>query len=281
MLTTLVLWSGMIRELHCIPRILDLVAATGLRCGLVVTVDSLTQSSPADLALLAVPEERGGVLGRVELLLGSTGRGVCAEGEMDEGELGRLLTDARAEVASMLPPGLMPRGWWPLVDAPLVPGRTPRLHWEEGHPVLRISPRPRPAETPAAGAAAVRKTRHLTLSPAPRCPDPHCAARCSSGDGCPAPDRQRAAALPARPLLRGMAPLRQRPSRSDPAGDRRRRARGRLRLHVDQGRLRQRRAGAGRRRLRGPAPSPPATGTAGRPSTRCATRPRSGRPNAG
>ena len=151
-LTTLVLWSGMIRELHCIPRILDLVAATGLRCGLVVTVDSLTQSSPADLALLAVPEERGGVLGRVELLLGSTGRGVCAEGEMQADELTRLLTDARAEVATMLPPGLMPRGWWPLVDSPLVPGRTPRLHWEEGRPVLRISPRPRPSETPAASA---------------------------------------------------------------------------------------------------------------------------------
>ncbi|ALG72316.1 hypothetical protein VY88_31655 [Azospirillum thiophilum] len=166
-LTTLVLWSGMIRELHCIPRILDLVAATGLRCGLVVTVDSLTQSSPADLALLAVPEERGGVLGRVELLLGSTGRGVCAEGEMDEGELGRLLTDARAEVASMLPPGLMPRGWWPLVDAPLVPGRTPRLHWEEGHPVLRISPRPRPAETPAAGATASEDApSHIVPAPA-------------------------------------------------------------------------------------------------------------------
>ncbi|CAO3432803.1 hypothetical protein [Azospirillum endophyticum] len=148
-LTTLVLWSGMIRELHCIPRILDLVAATGLRCGLVVTVDSLTQSSPADLALLSVPEERGGVLGRVELLLGSTGRGVCAEGEMPDGELQWLLGDARAEMATMLPPGLMPRGWWPLVDSPLVPGRTPRLHWDEGRPILRISPRPRPSETPA------------------------------------------------------------------------------------------------------------------------------------
>nr|WP_246512968.1 hypothetical protein [Azospirillum picis] len=153
-LATLVLWSGMIRELHCIPRILDLVAATGLRCGLVVTVDSLTQSSPADLALLAVPEERGGVLGRVELLLGSTGRGVCAEGEMPPGELGRLLADARREMAAMLPAGLMPRGWWPLVDAPLVAGRTPRLRWEDGRPVLRISPRPRPTETPAGSGPA-------------------------------------------------------------------------------------------------------------------------------
>nr|WP_247893401.1 hypothetical protein [Azospirillum endophyticum] len=170
-LTTLVLWSGMIRELHCIPRILDLVAATGLRCGLVVTVDSLTQSSPADLALLSVPEERGGVLGRVELLLGSTGRGVCAEGEMPDGELHRLLAGARAEMATMLPPGLMPRGWWPLVDSPLVPGRTPRLHWDEGRPVLRISPRPRPSESPTASVEAapegtVRKAPPQASGPA-------------------------------------------------------------------------------------------------------------------
>lgn len=173
-LTTLVLWSGMIRELHCVPRILDLVAATGLRCGLVVTVDSLTQSSPADLAQLSVPEERGGVLGRVELLLGSTGRGVCAEGEMPDGELARLLTNARAEVATLLPPGLMPRGWWPLVDSPLVPGHTPRLHWEEGRPVLRISPRPRPSEIPAASVEAAPQEASRT---APRAGAPAMDAR--------------------------------------------------------------------------------------------------------
>ena len=147
-LATLVLWAGMIRELHCVPRILDLVAATGLRCGLVITVDSLTQAGPSDLALLAVPEERGGVLGRVELLLGSTGRGVCAEGDMPAGALARQLADARQAVAAILPAGLMPRGWWPLVDTPLVAATTPRLSWEDGRPVLRIAPRPRPQERP-------------------------------------------------------------------------------------------------------------------------------------
>lgn len=147
-LATLVLWAGMIRELHCVPRILDLVAATGLRCGLVLTVDSLTQASPSDLALLAVPPERGGVLGLVEPLLGSTGRGVCAEGEMPGGELARLLAESRREMAGILPAGLMPRGWWPLVDTALVGAATPRLSWEDGRPVLRIAPRPRPRETP-------------------------------------------------------------------------------------------------------------------------------------
>jgi hypothetical protein len=157
-LTTLVLWSGMIRELHCIPRIIDLVAATGLRCGLVITTDSLTRASPADLALLSVPEDRGGVLGRIELLLGSTGGGVCAEGNMPKDELARLLKAARQEIAQYLPDGLMPRGWWPLVDSKLVPAKTPRFGWHGGRPVLRIVPRPRPVEQPSAGGSTTTHT---------------------------------------------------------------------------------------------------------------------------
>jgi hypothetical protein len=148
-LTTLVLWAGMIRELHCLPRILDLVAATGLRCGLVITTDTLAYGTPSDLSLLAVPEERGGVLGRVELLLGSTGRGVCAEAYMPDGELARLLADARSELAKSLPADLMPRGWWPLVDARLVEATTPRISCEGWRPVVRIPPRPRPEERPS------------------------------------------------------------------------------------------------------------------------------------
>jgi hypothetical protein len=149
-LATLVLWAGMIRELHCIPRIIDLVAATGLRCGLVITIDTLAKASPSDLSLLAVPEERGGVFGRVELLLGSTGRGVCAEACMPDGELARLLSNARSELANSLPEGLMPRGWWPLMDAKLISATAPLVSWEGWRPVVRIPPRPRHKERPSA-----------------------------------------------------------------------------------------------------------------------------------
>jgi hypothetical protein len=147
-LTTLVFWAGMIRELHCLPRIFDLVAATGLRCGLVITTDTVAHANASDLALLTVPEERGGVLGRVELLLGSTGRGVCAEAYIPDGELARLLTNARGELAELLTDDLMPRGWWPLVDAKLIDTAVQRVSWDGWRPTVRIPPRPRPEERP-------------------------------------------------------------------------------------------------------------------------------------
>jgi hypothetical protein len=155
--TTLVLWAGMIRELHCIPRIIDLVAATGLRCGLVITTDTITQLSEFDLSLLAVPEERGGVLGRVELLLGSTGRGVCAEAYMPDGELSQMLASARTELAESLPGDLMPRGWWPLMDAKLIHAPAPRISWEGSRPLIRIPPRQLPEEQTSAEKTPSRR----------------------------------------------------------------------------------------------------------------------------
>jgi hypothetical protein len=157
-LATLILWAGMIRELHCIPRIIDLVAATGLRCGLVITADTLARATPSDLSLLAVPEERGGVLGRVEVLLGSTGRGVCTEVHMPGGELAQLLLNARRQLAESLPDHLMPRGWWPLLDAKLISARAPRLSWEGWRPILRIPPGSRPAERPSGEESRARRS---------------------------------------------------------------------------------------------------------------------------
>lgn len=140
-LVTLVLWSGMIRELHCIPRLLDLVMATGLQCGLVITADSIAQANEFDLSLLTAPRDRGGVLGQVELLLASTGHGVCAEAYMPPGVLAPLLAKSRAELAKSLPDDLMPRGWWPLMDAKLIDSPMPLISWEGGLPLLRIPAR--------------------------------------------------------------------------------------------------------------------------------------------
>jgi hypothetical protein len=145
-LTTLVLWAGMVREMHCIPRLIDLIAATGLRCGLVITTDTMKHAKEFNLSLLTVPEERGGVAGRVELLLGSTGRGVCAEAYMPDGKLSQMLIDARRELAEYLPISLIPRGWWPLVDARLVDAQVPRISWEGWRPIVRIPPRSWPKE---------------------------------------------------------------------------------------------------------------------------------------
>jgi hypothetical protein len=139
-LSTLLIWSGMVRELDCVPRLIDVVAATGLRAGLVLTAPSLELGSSL-LAPLAFPVDRGGVLGLLEPLLASTGRGVCAETVMPDGVLRRTLGEARADALQRLPRGLAPTGWWPLLDAPLVPRRAWPFGVRAGRPVLRFSPR--------------------------------------------------------------------------------------------------------------------------------------------
>lgn len=139
-LVTLLLWSGMLRELDCLPRLFDLVAETGMRAGLVITVETL-EHAPSVLSLLASPPDRGGVLGLLEPLLASTGRGVAAEVLLPDGVLASALRESAEAAERRLPPGLRPRGWWPLLDAPLRPHRSSRLGWRRRRPVLRFTPR--------------------------------------------------------------------------------------------------------------------------------------------
>jgi len=140
-LVTLLLWAGMIRELDCIPRLIDLAAETGLRAGLLVTAETFEYGSGFSLELLASPPSRGGALGLLEPLLASTGRAVGAEQLLPAGTLQSILGDARSAVASNLPAALVPRGWWPLLDTKLVPSRAAPIGWSSGKPVIRFTPR--------------------------------------------------------------------------------------------------------------------------------------------
>ena len=140
-LTTLLFWCGMVRELHCLPAILDVVAATGVRVGLLLTAEVVEHAEPALLALLGTPVERGGGFGLVEPLLASTGRGVAAESLLPDGTLAASLTEARTALGDRLPAELAPRGWWPLMDAPLVPAKPGLVARRGARPVLRFTPR--------------------------------------------------------------------------------------------------------------------------------------------
>jgi hypothetical protein len=156
-LVTLLLWAGMIRELDCVPRLIDLAAETDLRAGLLVTAETFEYGAGFSLELLASPPGRGGVLGLLEPLLASTGRAVGAEQLLPAGTLQAGLASARSAVASSLPAALMPRGWWPLLDTALVPSRSAPIGWRLGRPVIRFTPRsaeiagPAAGETPGAG----------------------------------------------------------------------------------------------------------------------------------
>jgi hypothetical protein len=145
-LCTLLFWAGMVRELDCLPTVVDVVAATGVSAGLVLTVDSVTNGTERALDLLATSVEAGGVHGRLEVLAGSTGRGVAAEALLPAGSLATHLAGARADLERRLGPGLAPRGWWPLLDTTLVPHARPPVAWQAGRPVVRFSPRGEGAE---------------------------------------------------------------------------------------------------------------------------------------
>lgn len=140
-LLTLLFWGGMIREVDCYAPLFDLVAETGLRAGLVLTAESLEHAGGTPVSLLAVPRARGGVLGLLEPLLGSTGRGVAAESILPDGVLATMLTEARNATARLLPAELVPRGWWPLLDAAFVPRKARPLGLRGGRPVVLLRPR--------------------------------------------------------------------------------------------------------------------------------------------
>jgi hypothetical protein len=115
------------------------------------------------LASLQVPVDRGGVHGRLEPLLGSTGRGVAAEAYMPSAALAAHLSEAM-EAISRRAPTLRPRGWWPLLDAQLRNHREIPVGWRGRRPAVRYSPRGEPeadAEAPAPQAAAAPTPRDL------------------------------------------------------------------------------------------------------------------------
>lgn len=136
-LTTLCLWAGMIREIDGLDPLAALALDTGLRAGLVVTADTAELSDA--VVGLAAPPERGGTAGRLEPLLGSTGRGVAAEQLMDVATLGASVQEALAAFAGW-PAALRPQGWWPLLDTALVP-RPARVAVRDGLPRVLFTPR--------------------------------------------------------------------------------------------------------------------------------------------
>src|SRR5215212_5628095 len=170
----------MVRELDCIPRLVDLAALTDLRAGLVVTAETYEHDGGEALELLAAPPQRGGVLGRLEPVLGSTGRGVAAEAYLGGERLAAHLTESLAAIAARAPAALRPRGWWPLLDAPLVPHRE--------LPLARLDRR---ARRPNSGERYAARSR--------RAPRPRGRARAR---------RPRGSSHRARRVPRGAAPLR-------------------------------------------------------------------------
>lgn len=127
-LTSLIFWTGMIRELESLPRIVDLVALTRMKAGLALTTEALAYQPEAPLELLRVPLEQGGVFPHLEILLASCGVGAAIESRLPEGRLAAYFRDATLALDRLgLPPQVRPRGWWSTMDCEMRPLPHPRL----------------------------------------------------------------------------------------------------------------------------------------------------------
>lgn len=160
-LVTLLLWSGMVRELDCVPRLLDVVASSGARVGFVVTVPALEQGRFL-LGPIGSPAVQGGADELVEILIGSAGVGVCAEYLMPDDSLRHLLPAAHERAEALL--GGSVRGWWPLLDAPLQPGPRQTLARRGRRPVALFTPRGTSNVDGDTGGTSRRDARALARS---------------------------------------------------------------------------------------------------------------------
>ena len=126
-LVSVIFWTGMIRELENLPRVIDLVALSRMKGGLALTTPALAYQ-PEALELLRVPIERGGVFPHLEVLLASCGLGASIESRMPAGRLAAYLQASQQELERLgVPEAWRPQGWWATMDPEMLPLPAPKL----------------------------------------------------------------------------------------------------------------------------------------------------------
>jgi hypothetical protein len=153
-LTTLLFWTGMARELESLQALADVLGLTSLAAGLVLTTESFAQMSSPPLTLTQIPRDLGGLAPRVELLLASAGCGAMIESEAPLDRFSAALRRSVDELAQLLGGReRAPRGWWPVMDAPLVSEPSRRVAVTREAPHLRVRYHPRSLGSEPSGDA--------------------------------------------------------------------------------------------------------------------------------
>ena len=143
--STIVFWAGMIRELECLYGLAEILNQTGLKAGLALTSESFKFSSSTPLGLLTVPPQLGGLSGQVDVLLASAGGGAMIESAAPADRFDATLKASVAQVAAHLGGAdHLPRGWWGVMDAPLLPAKSSRVKIGLQPLSVKLRYRPRP-----------------------------------------------------------------------------------------------------------------------------------------
>jgi hypothetical protein len=166
-LSTLLFWTGMARELENLHALADVLSLTGMAGGLILTTESFAHMPRPPLTLTQHPLAAGGLAPGVELLLACSGGGVLLESEAPADRFAAALSRSVDELAVRLGGrDRVPRGWWPLMDAPLIPQPPRRLVTRPEAPYLRVRYQPRAPGAagdgePGAGGRVRRSPRAL------------------------------------------------------------------------------------------------------------------------
>ena len=161
-LSTMLFWTGMARELESLHALADVLSLTSLAAGLVVTTESYAHMSHPPLTLTQVAAELGGLAPRVELLLASAGCGAMIESEAPAGRLAATLRRSVDELALRLGGrDRAPLGWWPVMDAPLLRQPSRRLAVGARAPYVRVRYRPGALGSGTASGPVGRGSRSL------------------------------------------------------------------------------------------------------------------------
>ncbi len=165
-LSSLVFWTGMIREVENLYALADVLSLTGLAAGLALTVDSFEYMPHPPLSLVGVPAAIGGLAPRVEALLASTGNGALLESEAPPDRFAGLLTGSMRRLRALLGEGSRAiTGWWGVMDAPFVPVRPPRVSRLPEPPYVQLRYQGRGPQ-PAAPAPDLGGAPHAGAIPA-------------------------------------------------------------------------------------------------------------------
>jgi hypothetical protein len=153
-LVSLIFWTGMIRELENLYRLIDVVALSRMKGGLALSTAALEYQPEAPLELLRTPLERGGVFPSLEVLLASCGVGASIESRLPEGKLADYLQAAHQRLERLgVPEAWRPQGWWAVMDPVMLPLPQPKLPMtprvQAQAPFLRLRYRSPAASAPA------------------------------------------------------------------------------------------------------------------------------------
>lgn len=137
-LSTLLFWTGMAREIENLFALTDVLALTSARAGLILTTETFAYTRHSPLSAVNVDHAAGGLFPNVEVLIASGGIGALLESTAPPDRFARALDTATKQLSCLLGEGGRPRGWWPVLDCPLVPRPLAWIGIDRKAPYVRL-----------------------------------------------------------------------------------------------------------------------------------------------